>query len=108
MPTAPPVLRRIAVLLGWISLFATIALLSPGIVATANAEEAEQATVSAGASCPISRAADESATAELEQMIERLRSAVAEKKSAAGDGVVSLNTRGFTYPTGVPPQDDRR
>ena len=34
-----PVLRRIALLLGWLSVFATLALLSPGVVATASAEE---------------------------------------------------------------------
>ena len=39
MPSGGPVLRRIALLLGWLSLFATLALLSPGIVATANADE---------------------------------------------------------------------
>ena len=35
-PSAEPMLRRVAVWLGWLSLLATLALLSPGIVATAN------------------------------------------------------------------------
>jgi hypothetical protein len=38
-PSAESILRRIGVVLGWLSLFATLALLSPGIVATANADE---------------------------------------------------------------------
>ena len=39
--------------------------------------------------------------------LERLRAEIAEKKTA-GDDVVSLNTQGFNYPTGVPLEDDRR
>ena len=35
--SAEPMLRRVAVWLGWLSLLATLALLSPGIVATPNA-----------------------------------------------------------------------
>jgi hypothetical protein len=34
------VVRRLAAVLGWLSLFAALALLSPGVLATANAEEA--------------------------------------------------------------------
>jgi hypothetical protein len=37
MTSGEPVLQRIALLLGWLSLFATLALLSPGVVATATA-----------------------------------------------------------------------
>jgi len=100
-----PVLRRIALLLGWLSVFATLALLSPGVVATANAEEVATA---AGPSCPIAREADEHTAAELSQMIERLRSEVAERPGDGG-GVVSLNTRGYNYGTRVDPHpaDDR-
>jgi hypothetical protein len=105
MPSGAPVLRRIAVLLGWLSLLATLALLSPGIVATANADE----PTAAGPACPISREADEHTAADLSQMIERLRSQVAEREGDAGD-VVSLNTRGFNYgPTATPrPPTERR
>ena len=105
MPSGAPVLRRIAVLLGWLSLLATLALLSPGIVATANADE----PTAAGPSCPISREADEHTAADLSSMIERLRSQAAEREGDAGD-VVSLNTRGFNYGTTAtpPPQADRR
>jgi hypothetical protein len=102
MISGAPVLRRIALLLGWLSVFATLALLSPGVVATANAEEA----VAAGPSCPVSREADEHTVAELSQMIEGLRSQVAEEPGG-NDDVVSLNTRGYNYPTGMPPQTDR-
>lgn len=91
--------RRLAALLGWLSLFATLALLSPGVVATANAEEGAPET--AGPSCPASAQADEVTVEELSQMIERLRSEAAEGKADAG-GVVSLNTRGYNYPTGMP------
>lgn len=106
MLSGAPVLRRIAVLLGWLSVFATLALLSPGVVATANAEEV--ATATAGPSCPIAREADEHTAAELSQMIERLRSEVAERQGDGG-GVVSLNTRGYNYGTRVDPlQADHR
>jgi hypothetical protein len=37
MPSGAPTLRRLALLLGWFSMFATLALLSPGVVATASA-----------------------------------------------------------------------
>ncbi|HKA14317.1 MAG TPA: hypothetical protein VKH41_04810 [Myxococcota bacterium] len=84
-------LRRIAVLLGWISLFATLALLSPGVVATANAEEP-----AAGPSCPAAREGDEHTAADLSQTIERLRAEAAEVDGSAG-GVRPLNTRGFNY-----------
>src|SRR6266850_2206018 len=92
------VLRRIAVLLGWLSLLATLALLSPGIVATANADE----PTAAGPSCPISSEADEHTAAELSQMIERLRAEVAEREGDAG-GDVALNTRGLNYGTAATP-----
>ncbi len=86
-------MRRIATLLGWISLFATLALLSPGIVATARADEA---AAPAGPSCPVSRDADEHTAAGLEQMIEQLRADVTEQTGSPA-GVVSLNTRGYNY-----------
>lgn len=109
MPSDAPVLRRIALLLGWLSVLATLALLSPGVVATASAEEPERrADDQAGPSCPIAREANERTTVELSQMIERLRSEVAERKGDAGD-VVSLNTRGYNYGTsGTPLLDYRR
>ena len=98
---AAPVLRRFAVLLGWLSLFLTLALLSPGVVATANAEEAAQ---QAGPSCPGTAEADERSVEQLDSMIERLRAGAAEAEDD-GSGVVSLNTRGYHYPTGTL-QDD--
>ena len=86
-------MRRIATLLGWISLFATLALLSPGIVATARADAA---AAPSGPSCPVSRDADEHTAAGLERMIEQLRADAAERGDPSG-GVVSLNTRGYNY-----------
>ena len=108
-PSADLLLRRVAALLGWISLFATLALLSPGVVATANAEEAKPA---AGPSCPAARDGDERSAAALSQMIERLRAETAESDGAA-DGVRTLNTRGFNYATTArtvqaPPQSETR
>jgi hypothetical protein len=96
-PSAPPVLRRIATLLGWLSLFATLALLSPGVVATASADE----PVAAGPSCPISQEADEHSARDLERMIEALRAQVADRGSK--DNVVVLNTRGYNYGTPATP-----
>ena len=96
-----PALRRFAVLLGWLSLFLTLALLSPGVVATANAEEAAQ---QAGPSCPDRAEADERTVEQLDSMVERLRAETAEAEDD-GSGAVSLNTRGYNYPTGTP-QDD--
>jgi hypothetical protein len=98
-PSSAAVLRRIALILGWLSLVATLALLSPGVVMTANAEEAEPAAAAAGPSCPIASAVDEQTSVELAQTIEHLRSEVAERPSDGG--VVSLNTHGYNYPTGL-------
>ena len=95
MSTADSGLRRIGRLLGWLSLFATLALLGPGVL-TARADE--QAS---GPACPAAQEGDEHSVAGLEQMIERLR-AEASETGAAG-GVVSLNTRGFNYATPAPP-----
>jgi hypothetical protein len=102
-PSIEPTLRRIATLLGWISLFATLALLSPGVVATANAEESEPA---AGPSCPASREGDEHTVAGLEQMIEGLRGDAAARDDSAS-GVVSLNTRGYNYTNAAGPEERR-
>ena len=99
---AEPLVRRIATLLGWISLFATLALLSPGVVATANAAE----STTAGASCQAAVEDDERSALELEQMIERLRDEAAGREAA--DGVVSLNTRGYNYPRSSAPAPDER
>jgi hypothetical protein len=88
-----PMLRRIAALLGWISLFATLALLSPGVVAIANAAESEP---EAGPSCPASRLDDEHGVIGLERMVEGLRADAAARDDGS-TGVVSLNTRGYNY-----------
>jgi hypothetical protein len=99
MLSAQPVLRRIATLLGWLSLFATLALLSPGVVATARADE----PVAAGPSCPISRERDERTVEELSRTIEMLRAQLADRDSA-GEAEV-MNTRGYNYGArATPPQ----
>jgi hypothetical protein len=105
MPVVDSRIRRIGRLLGWISLFATLALLSPGVVATARADD-----LAAGPSCPAASAGDEHNVVELEQMIERLRAETAERGDSQGD-VVTLNTRGWNYATPVAPppeQPERR
>ena len=96
-PSAEPLVRRIATLLGWISLFATLALLSPGVVATASADE----VAAAGPACQISEENDERSALELEQMIERLRDNVADRQPV--NGVVTLNTRGYNYARSTEP-----
>lgn len=99
-------MRRIGRLLGWLSLFATLALLSPGVVATARADE-----LASGPSCPAAREGDEHTVAGLEQMIERLRAEASENGGEQGD-VVTLNTRGWNYATPLAPpppeQPERR
>ena len=60
-------------MLGWLSLFATLALLSPGVIATANADE-----LVSGPSCPAAEEGDEHSVVGLEQMVERLRAEAAE------------------------------
>ena len=91
LPSSGPLLRRIAMVLGWLSLFATLALLSPGIVATARADEP-----AAGPSCPIATERAENAAVQLSQTVEQLRADLAERDGGEGD-VVVLNTRGYNY-----------
>ena len=106
MPLVDSRIRRIGRLLGWLCLFATLALLSPGVVATARADE-----LAAGPSCPEAREANEHSVVGLEQMIERLRAEASESGGAQGE-VVTLNARGFNYaaPLAPPPpeQPERR
>jgi hypothetical protein len=93
-------MRRIGRMLGWLSLFGTLALLSPGVIATANAEE-----LVSGPSCPAAEEGDEHTVAGLEQMVERLRAEGAEHNGPGG--VVTLNTRGFNYATPAPPPSEQ-
>jgi len=97
MPVVDSPMRRIVRLLGWLSLFATLALLSPGVVATARADE-----LPAGPTCPVAREGDEHTVVGLEQMIEKLGAKAAESGDSS-DGVVTLNTRGFNYTTRLSP-----
>jgi len=105
MPVIDSRMRRIGRMLGWLALFATLALLSPGVIATANAEELS------GPSCPAAQeGGDENTVAGLEQMIDRLRAEASESGEASGD-VVTLNTRGFNYATPLappPPEQPKR
>jgi hypothetical protein len=90
-------LRRLATLAGWLSLFATLALLSPGVVATARAD---QATGNAGPSCQADPSGEQMSMA-LAQMIERLR-AQAETGDRSDGHAVVLNTRGYNYGPAAP------
>jgi hypothetical protein len=104
MPMVDSRIRRIGRLLGWISLFATLALLSPGVIATAHAEE-----LPAGPSCPAAAEGNENTVTGLEQMVDRLRAEAAERGDTSGN-VVTLNTRGFNYsntPTPSSPPESR-
>jgi len=101
-PTSDPadpglLLRRFATLAGWLSLFATLALLSPGVVA-----RADQATGNAGPgpSCQADQSGEQMSMA-LAQMIERLR-AQAETVDGSDGHVVVLNTRGYNYGPAAP------
>ncbi len=84
-------LRRAGAWLGWLSLFATLALLSPGVRAIARADALAGEP---GPSCQ-ANSGDRTA-AELARVIERLR-AQAELQGADQGGVVVLNNRGYHY-----------
>jgi hypothetical protein len=105
MPMADSTVRRIGRLLGWISIFATLALLGPGVIATARADEP-----AAGPSCPAARDANEHTVVGLEQMLQSLSAAAVEQGDANGD-VVTLNTRGYNYTSTLatpPPEPPER
>ena len=97
MPVLDTRMRRIGRLLGWLALFATLALLSPGVVATANAEELS------GPSCPVAQQGDEDTVIGLEQMLDQLRAEAGQRGEGSGD-VVTLNTRGYNYVNSAVPQ----
>ena len=94
MPVIDSRMRRIGRLLGWLSLFATLALLSPGVIATAHAEE-----LASGPACPAAEEGNENTVIGLEQMLDQLRAEAPEHADASG--VVTLNTRGFNYANSV-------
>jgi hypothetical protein len=106
MPSGAPVLRRIALLLGWLSMLATLALPSPGVVATASADELaasqrsepgrrkeDQTTRSPG---PLSVSPRPTSSGESSPDDRGLRSMSPKRRR----DVVSLNTSGYNYPTG--------
>ncbi len=94
-------------ILGWLALLASVALLSPGVVATANAEPLA-AGIEAGPSCPAGASPDQVA-AQLEQVVQRLRREAESAAAVAGepgdDAVIVLNSRGYNYPSGLSPTD---
>ncbi len=104
-PSADPILRRVGRLLGWLSLFATLALLSPGVVATANADEL---ATDSGPSCRASVQADNEMAFQLAQMVERLRSQLADGDGGSTGEIRSLNTRGYNYGVSAAPVRDER
>lgn len=97
MPVIDTRMRRIGRLLGWLSLFATLALLSPGVIATAHAEELS------GPACPAAQEGDENTVVGIEQVMDQLRAEASERGDASG-GVVTLNTRGFNYVNSAGPK----
>ncbi len=91
-------LRRIATALGWLCVFTTLALLSPGVVLTAQGEESPEA----GPSCSPQQG-PEQPVLELGQMIEQLRARAAQLPGNGDDDIVVLNNRGYFYGPDAPP-----
>jgi hypothetical protein len=90
-----PIVRRIAAIVGWLCVIATLALLSPGVVATARADQAQSAPA-AGPVCKAPEQAAEEAALSLGNTIEQLRAQELARGGDPGDFVV-LNGRGYNY-----------
>jgi hypothetical protein len=90
-PPARGLLQRLGAALGWISLFAATALLSPGVFAA----RADELSASPGPACEAGGSAEQVAV-DLSRMIERLR-ARAEAEGGNTADVVVLNNRGYNY-----------
>jgi len=85
-------LRRIAIALGWLCVFTTLALLSPGVVLTAHGEE----SLEAGPSCS-SGEAPEASLMQLEQALDDVRARAAQLPAEGDDEIVVLNNSGYFY-----------
>jgi hypothetical protein len=96
--------QRIARVLGWLSMLATLALLS-GVIATP--VRADEPAPTAGPECPVSAQANEEMTFTLAQMIDRLRSEASDRDQIV-NGVQPLNTRGFNYVSPAPRNETER
>jgi hypothetical protein len=92
---ASPILRRVAAIVGWLCVLATLALLSPGVVATARADQA-QAPPESGPVCRAPEQAAEESVISLGNAIERLRARELERGGDPDEYVV-LNGRGYNY-----------
>jgi hypothetical protein len=107
--TARPVLRRLAAIVGWLCVIATLALSGPGVVATARADEAQSAPA-AGQVCRAPERAAEESVISIGISLERLR-AQALARGGDPDEVVMLNGRGYNYspePLPLPPEATER
>jgi hypothetical protein len=99
--TATPIVRRLAAIVGWLCVIATLALLSPGVVATASADQSAPAT---GAACKTAERNSEELSIAWSQSIERLGAEAVGHGNDPSD-VVPLNTRGYNYvPQPIAPQ----
>jgi len=99
--------RRVFDVIGWLSLFATLALCAPGVVVTASAESAAPET--AGPSCGVAERSGEAAIVNLHRMMERLKADAAQNQDPSNE-VVALDNNGFSYPItpgGQPPTPQR-
>ena len=97
--TRSPRLERLRWIGGWIAVAATLALLSPGVSLSANAEAGFASTDSFygdGLSCQAGPGPEQQAV-QLEQMIEVLRAQLANQAGEPGEEAIVLNNRGFNY-----------
>ena len=103
-----PVVRRLAAIVGWLCVIATLALLSPGVVATARADEA-QSPPESGPVCRAPEQAAEESMLTISDSIERLRARQMARGSDPRDEYVVLNNRGYNYgPQPLQPEPEQR
>ena len=98
---ASPIVRRMAAIVGWLCVIATLALLSPGVVATARADEA-QSPPAAGPVCKAPEQAAEESVLSLGSTIEQMRAQRARARAADPNEVRVLNGRGYNYGSAAP------
>jgi hypothetical protein len=96
--SASPILRRLAAIVGWLCVIATLALLSPGVVATARADEMQSPPAS-GPTCKAPEHAAEESMISLNGAIERIHTRALAQPGDAGDDYIVLNGRGYNYGT---------
>ncbi len=103
-----PILRRLVAIVGWLCVIATLALLSPGVVATALADE-EQSPPESGPTCRAPEDAAEQSIISMDSAIERIRTRGLTQTSDSRDEYIVLNGRGYNYgPQPLEPDSDQR